>query len=124
MQDPGDDVNNIDDAPSETDPSTIGLYLTAACSGTSLAQKPNFGYLCGMSWVLLGADGSPLGTSQRVLWKTTVFWGEISELVTSPSQCCDVPQNCTCIIAQGNQGDSEIRSWTLLTPSDWPFKCR
>ena len=95
MQDPGDDVIHIDDPPSKTDPTT-GLYLTAACSGTSLAQKPNFGYLCGMSWVLLGADGSPLGTSQRVLWKITVFWGprEISELVTSLSQCCDVhPQS-------------------------------
>jgi hypothetical protein len=55
-------MNNNDDPTSETDPTT-GLYLTAACRGTSLAQKTNFGDLCGTSWVLLGADGGPLGTS-------------------------------------------------------------
>jgi hypothetical protein len=55
-------MNNNDDPTSETDPTT-GLYLTAACRGTSPAQKPNFGDLCVTGWVLLGADGSPLGTS-------------------------------------------------------------
>ena len=55
-------MNNIDDPPSETDPTT-GLYLTAACRGTSPTQKPNFGDLGGTGWVLSGANGSPLGNS-------------------------------------------------------------
>ena len=55
-------MNNNDDPTSETDPTT-GLYLTAACRGASPTQKPNFGDLCVTGWVLLDADGSPLGTS-------------------------------------------------------------